>query len=600
MITRKPRDEAEGKLRLMTMMLRHEPFYGTGVWIDETLGVYVGWAARDKRLAEEMARYCRRRKAVLVFSGEQMPQAGAVGGLEREGDALPPAEADDLVDLCEGAAAGLGRLNGRFHGLLVERDRGTITLFNDRFGMHRLYYYESEDAFYFGAEAKAILATCPEVRALDHQGLGEFLACGCVLGDRTIFRNVRLLPPAAAWTFRNGAIQSRDRYFHVREWENQSPLSPQSYYEELRDAFRRNLSRCFRGEDAIALSLTGGLDTRAIMAWQKPPPRSLSCYTFGGMYRNSQDVVVARRVAKACGQTHDVIRVDQEFLSRFPHYAERSVYLTDGSVGPSRSPDLYVSERAREVAPVKIVGTYGSEILTQIPTFKPAKAIPGLFHPEMVGHIERAAVSYTELRREHPVTFAAFRQFPWWHYGILALEQTQLDVRSPYFDNEFVRIVFRAPRPWSMADIRMRLIEEGSPRLAQIRTDRGVTAVNRSLIGMAQRRLLEFTFRAEYAYDYGMPHWLARIDHVCAALRLERLFLGRHKPFHFRVWYREALSEYVREVLLDPRALSRGYVERKGLEAVVRGHLAGTSNYTSEIHKVLALELVHRLFVDAR
>ena len=47
-----------------------------------------------------------------------------------------------------------------------------------------------------------------------------------------------------------------------------------------------------------------------------------------------------------------------------------------------------------------------------------------------------------------------------------------------------------------------------------------------------------------------MPQWLARIDHVLSPFRLERLFLGRHKFCHFRVWYRDALSRYVREVLV--------------------------------------------------
>ena len=55
-------------------------------------------------------------------------------------------------------------LNGRFQGLLADRARGCALLFNDRYGMHRMYYHESADAFYFAAEAKAILAVCPELR----------------------------------------------------------------------------------------------------------------------------------------------------------------------------------------------------------------------------------------------------------------------------------------------------------------------------------------------------------------------------------------------------------------------------------------------------
>ena len=97
-----------------------------------------------------------------------------------------------------------------------------------------------------------------------------------------------------------------------------------------------------------------------------------------------------------------------------------------------------------------------------------------------------------------------------------------------------------------------------------------------------------------------MPQWAARIDHLLSFVRLQRLFLGRHKFSHFRVWYRDALSGYVREMLLDPRTLSRPYLERRRLEAVVGGHLKGDRNYTTEIHKVLTLELLHRLFLDSR
>ena len=95
-----------------------------------------------------------------------------------------------------------------------------------------------------------------------------------------------------------------------------------------------------------------------------------------------------------------------------------------------------------------------------------------------------------------------------------------------------------------------------------------------------------------------MPQWLARLDHFFAPLRFERLFLGRHKFHHFRVWYRDALSKYVQEILLDPLTLSRPYVDSKAVEAMVRGHLSGGRNYTTEIHKLLSLELLNRLFID--
>src|SRR6202012_2142955 len=232
-------------------------------------------------------------------------------------------------------------------------------------------YHQSGDAFYFAAEAKAILAVRPELRRINSRGLGEFVSCGAVLEDRTIFEEIQLLPPASAWDFRNGSLERIGTYFNPREWEEQETLDPKSYYRELQQVFTHNLPRYFAGRERIGMSLTGGLDTRMILACRKPDPGSLPCYTFGSMFRDNQDVRVARRVADACKQTHQTITADQEFLLRFPGYAERAVYLTDGCVDVGRAPDLYLNERAREIAPVRMTGNYGGEVLRKVRAFKP-------------------------------------------------------------------------------------------------------------------------------------------------------------------------------------------------------------------------------------
>jgi asparagine synthase (glutamine-hydrolysing) len=319
------------------------------------------------------------------------------------------------------------------------------------------------------------------------------------------------------------------------------------------------------------------------------------------MLGENQDVRLARRVARVCQQAHEVITVGKEFLDQFPAYAERSVYLTEGTVDVYRATDLYVSEKARQIAPSKVVGTYGSEIVRQAVMFKPMMPGNGLFRPDFLPLVDQAGKTYAAFRQENPVTFAAFRQSPWYHHGILALEQTQLTVRSPYLDNDFVRAVYRAPKMNGNAseDVRLRLIRDGSAALASFHTDRGIGGNSSRLLSAVARGYLEFTFKAEYAYDYGMPQWLARVDHIFSPLHFERLFLGRHKMSHFRVWYRDSLSEYVRGILLDARTLSRSYLNPKGVEDVVRGHLGGNRNFTAEIHKLLTLELVQRIFLDS-
>lgn len=581
----------------MVEAISHQPFYSTGTWIEESLGVYVGWAAQKNSFSDGQPLINERKDVVLVFSGEEYPEPETVARLKRAGHQVEAKGPSYLVHLYEDDPKFPAGLNGRFHGLLIDRRQAKAVLFNDRYGVHRLSFHQTPDTFYFAAEAKAILAVRPELRKLDPQAFGEFVSCSCVLEDRTLFEGIRLVPGGAAWEFRKGPVPQKRSYFDVREWEEQAPLSGEEYYQDLREVFSRNLARYFNGRQKVAVSLTGGMDTRVIMAWQKAEPDSLPCYTYGGAFRDCRDVQVARRVARVCGQSHRVVTVGDEFLSRFASYAERSIFLSDGCVHVNRAADLYVSEKAREIAPVRIVGTYASEVLKQAPMFKPVDPMPGLFQPELRSSLQQAKLTYARLREQHPVTFAAFRQSPWWHYGVLSLEQIHLTVRSPFLDNDFVRLIYRQPKMLDMVrDVRWRMICDGNPALGRIPSDLGVNGGGLSTL--AARRFHEFTFKAEYAYDSGMPQWLARADHFVSPLHFERLFLGRHKFAHFRVWYRDALSNYVREVLLDSRSLSRPYVDRKGLEAVVSGHLRGDRNYTGELHTLLTLELLHRQFID--
>ena len=153
-------------------------------------------------------------------------------------------------------------------------------------------------------------------------------------------------------------------------------LDEESYYQQLREVLCRNLPRYFGGEERIGMSLTGGLDSRIVMALGNPSPGSLPCYSFGGVFRESEDVMLARKIAQTCGQHYEIISVGKEFLSRFPHYAERTVFLTDGCTEVNHSPDLFANERAALIGPVRMTGNYGSEILRGSRAFKPVTPMP--------------------------------------------------------------------------------------------------------------------------------------------------------------------------------------------------------------------------------
>lgn len=600
-ISQQPRVENEVELEAMLQCMLHEPYYEWGKEVDGSLGFARGWVCHKDTFSDCMPVWNEAHDVCLIFSGEDFTDRSELEQLRARGHKFNLENASYLVHLYEEYGDGfLTKLNGGFCGVIIDLRQNKMLLFNDRYGLNRLYYHENAKGLFFASEAKALLKVLPELRRLDPASLGEFFSCGCALQNRTLFSKMHLLPGGSLWTFFPGQPVRKESYFQSPQWEHQSTLSPNHYYEKLKETWARVLPRYFRGNQRIGLSLTGGVDSRMILAWIRRQPGRLPCYTFGGPYRECADVKVAREVARICQQSHEIIPVEKQFLRDFPALAERTVYLSDGAMDVTGAIDLYVQRRVREIAPVRVTGTNGGEILRRLVAFKPTSHGPSVLQGELRDSARAAATTYFQELQGHRLTFAAFKQTPWYMGSKFSIEKSHLTLRMPYFDNELVALSYQAPPEIAESNApALRLIADGNPALQAIGTDRGLAF--RAIPGLMQMRhqFQQFTFKAEYAYDYGMPQWLARMDNMVAPLHLERLFLGRHKFHHFRVYYRDHFANYVREMLLDPCTRRRPYLQGNRLEEMVRGHLGGYSNYTLEIHKILSSELIQRQLVES-
>lgn len=594
-----PDEQNEGLLRMVRSMA-HEPFYTGGTYSEERLRLRIGWHGHGGAFSSGLPVWNEAKDIALIASGEDFSDPEEIDRLRARGHHLGPGPLSHLVHLYEDDGPDFARaLNGRFSGLIADRRQDRLVLFNDRFGLDRIFFFERGGAFYFASEAKALLRIDPGLRRVDPKALGEWFACGCVLQDRTLFEGVKALPGASAWVFRPGRDLEKRTYFRKEEWENREPLDAESYYRRLEETWAHVLPRYLRGDEPVAVSLTGGKDSRMIMAWARPAAGALPCYTFRGPYRECRDVLLARRVASLCGQPHDVIGIGPAFFAEFPSLAERAVCLTDGAMSVGGAPELFLNRLARDIAPVRLTGNYGQEILRRYIAFRPHAVSREVLHPDVHPFVAEAARTYHGEAAIHTLSFVAFKQMPWYHSSRLALEKSQLALRSPFLDRDLVALAYQAPvgEDVNMA-LQMRLIAAGNPALSRLPTDRGDLLRAFPGLAAAGRLFQQFTFKAEYAYDYGMPPWLTRVDRLLRPLRPERLFLGRHKFAHFRVWYRDELAAYVKDMLLDPRTLNRPYVRRAGLEKIVREHLRGDGNHTTAITQFLSTELVHRRFVD--
>jgi asparagine synthase (glutamine-hydrolysing) len=568
----------------------HEPFYVSGSLSVERLDLAAGWVCHPRSYSDCLPIWNDARDVCLIFWGEHFADDNQAG------------DATSLVGLYEELGMKFfEKLNGTFNGVVVDLRERKAVLFNDRYGLARIYYHESAAGFYFSSEAKSLLKVLPQLRRLDMRSLGEFFSCGCALQNRTLFEGVALLPPGSVWTFRPGQGVKKESYFSKDAWETLAPLSAEDYYERLKETFTRILPRYFGGRQKVGLSLTGGLDSRMIIAAAPCAPGELPCYTFGGMYRDCEDVKIAREVAKLCRQPHQVITVDPSFFPQYPKEAARCVYITDGAMDVSGSVGMAVNRQARDIAPVRITGNYGSEILRGNVAFKPGHIGDEMFSQDFAGAFRGAAATYAEERKGNRLSFIAFKQVPWFHFCRFSEENSQLTIRSPYLDNELVRLAYQSP-PGQLLNkqLALRYCSDVKPELSSAPTDRG--NLNRPALVPARVFELwkEMRPRAEYHFDYGMPQWLAKVDRILAPLRLERLFLGQQKYYHFRTWYRRELASDVKNVLLDPRALHRPYLNGKKVEEMVLAHSRGTGNYTLELHKLMSSEFIERQLIDSR
>ena len=114
----------------MVEALRHEDFYVTGTWVDESLGVYIGWVERKGAFSDGMPLRNERGDVVLIFSGEEFPDPGTAQRLKERGHDLSPDGPSYLVHRYEEESSFPSGLNGRFHRLVIDRNQGTDALIN--------------------------------------------------------------------------------------------------------------------------------------------------------------------------------------------------------------------------------------------------------------------------------------------------------------------------------------------------------------------------------------------------------------------------------------------------------------------------------------
>jgi len=180
--------ECQSVVRLMVGSMEHERFYRSGIYFAPEMGIYAGWVAMASSFADGQVFTNQRQDIVLLFSGECFQDPESFDKFPGNDDSRSGSNGSWLISLYERLGAPfVEKLNGLFSGLLIDKRRRRAFLFNDRYGIERIYCCETRDGIYFASEAKAIVRVVEEARAFDRRGVAQFLKFGCTLDGQTQF-----------------------------------------------------------------------------------------------------------------------------------------------------------------------------------------------------------------------------------------------------------------------------------------------------------------------------------------------------------------------------------------------------------------------------
>lgn len=494
-------------------------------------------------------------------------------------------------------------IDGAYCAAILDRTNRRVILTADPLGSYPLYWTVANGRLVFASELRALLKHPGVRREIDAEAIGDYMAFGFPFGTKTLASGVQLVAAGSAIVFdldESRVTESRvvDIAEAFQPWEG----SESDYFDALDASFESAVTRALSGPHAFGLSLSGGLDSRAILSRVNGHAGELKTYTLG--VRGCADEVIATRLSRIAGTQHAFYALDDRYLRDFLPHLERMVSLTDGMymshgltemlalnfLAASNTFSVLLRGHGGELAKVRLAWPFHTD--EQIYGFtRTEQLVPYLF--DRVNYVS-AGLNVRELFTDAwapRIDGAALRSFEAAVEGVpltppdlcsyiyltqhhrrstiasLELFRQIVEVRMPFVDTSFLRVLFRAQPRW-----------------------RDDTRIHRALTGRGSRRLLRVRNSNTGAPGNAGPLLEFALDKVNSLFK--RLDVPGYRHYHnFQAWMREQLLSSVEAVLLSPASLDRGILRERGLRRLLDDTRAGRGDHSYLLQVLLILEI---------
>jgi asparagine synthase (glutamine-hydrolysing) len=597
-------------LKAMTDAIAHRGPDGEGSFVDNSLGIgHRRLAIIDLSPAGRQPMMSRDGRYVLSYNGEIYNFQELRLELEAHGYHFRSRTDSEvlLYGLQQWGPDLLPRLNGMFAFLFWDREQRRLIAARDRYGIKPLYIADLGATVLLASEVKAIAAHRDYRMALDLEALTEYLTFQNFFTDRTLFKDVRLLPAGCWIEFGEGRAGAwLHRYWDYRFVEPERRCDPAEYVEELDRLFRRAVSRQLVSDVPLGSYLSGGTDSGAITmvaARQRPHFWSFTggfdLTSASGIELNFDERQAAEQISYLAGTEHYEIVLKAGDMERIMPRLVR--HIEEPRVGQSY-PNFYVAQLASKFIKVVLSGSGGDELFGGYPwryyravvngdfehyidkyyqywqRLIPNRELKQVLRPieAQVKHVwtrdifrnvfGSAAPQLT--RPEDYVNHSLYLEAKTFLHGLLVVEDKismahSLETRVPFLDNDLVDFALQVP-----ANLKLGQLDE-------------VVRLNENEPGEKTARYFQRTRDGKLL----LRQMMAR--HVPAAVA-EREKQGFAAPD--ASWFKGESIDYVRRVLYRDHARIWEVMDRNAVLGLVDDHLEGRKNRRLLIWSLLHLE----------
>jgi asparagine synthase (glutamine-hydrolysing) len=488
----------------------------------------------------------------------------------------------------ERGEAVLDEVSGAFGFALWDRRSQTLLLASDRLGLRPIYYAEHAGLFRFASEIKGILADPAFPRHLNQAAVADLFHYSFVLGEKTFFQDIQLLPPASLLRIQNGrwAVSS---YWDIAFPEHY-PSRPDKWYDDLiHDALQGAVKRMVRPGLRYGLSLSGGLDSRWIAAFLAQ---------------------VAMEVAAQTGLRHHYWKLSPTFVAEL---AETYAYIVDGMDHLWHMDEFPLTVRVGDYVDVSVGGFLGDGLFgyeinpvsaclrkKDVVRYRLWRTRGGRPTPQLLAQAfgedtgqELTALAMDSLERgfaEAPcergfqtIQYFDLRQAERRLANVAQLAKlAYVDIYHPIADQEVVQAALQLPASQLVTErAYRRSMATYLPDLAAIPWTFTLTPAAVSVPAVLLKKAAQFT----------LGKWLRG-----TTLGNHPLIRSRRYYAHYPLWTHGPLRPFIEETLLSPEANATGLFDPHGLRTVVRDHMEGRRDVTMFLGGALAIALWTRLF----